>query len=219
MYYQSVNPKTNIHYFNVSKISLPQQISIKQDLRIYNRLKLHITKPSLGLLLSVFKVLRDFIDNTKEEHLLIFEDDVYSHKETLDNMYINENTLKNRDVVYLGCHIYNSNIYNIKNNIDAFINIQKINTLIYGNYSIILSRKIANIILNIGIENVVKLNLSWDLLLNFIRFNYIDNDNAINWHLYFKQLFIPEVNKYGINGKRDDSFYEFRSIDRTQYAT
>jgi hypothetical protein len=67
-------------------------------------------------------------------------------------------------------------------------------------------------ILSIGIDNILKLNLSWDLLLNLIRKN-----NEFNFYLYFKQLFIPNVLKDGINGCRTNKFYEDRNIILDNY--
>ena len=90
-----------------------------------------------------------------------------------------------------------------------------VNYLIYGGYSIIISRKLAKFILSFGIEKILNLNLSWDLFLNFIR----DTNSDFSFYLYFKELFIPDVCKDGINGVRDMSFYKDRNIQIDNYYT
>jgi len=67
-------------------------------------------------------------------------------------------------------------------------------------------------IVSFGLEKIVKLNLSWDLFLNYIRETY-----QYTFYLYFKQLFIPDVFNDGINGIRTMSFYEERNIKMNDY--
>jgi hypothetical protein len=63
------------------------------------------------------------------------------------------------------------------------------------------------------LDEILKLNLSWDLFLNFIR----EYKNNFSFYLYFKELFVPDVMKDGINGIRDKSFYEERDINLKNY--
>ena len=128
-------------------------------------------------------------------------------------MFINTKMLDNKDLIYLGCHNNHNKIYNNVNDNDVFINIGDIPYLIYGSYSIIISKKLAKYILSIGLDEILKLNLSWDLFLNFIR----EYKNNFSFYLYFKELFVPDVMKDGINGIRDKSFYEERDINLKNY--
>lgn len=179
----------------------------------FNSKRKHITKSSLGLILSVFNIFKDFIVSDKE-HLLLMEDDIYCLKDIHSNIFINEEVLKHKDIVYLGCQNNRINLYDTYvDGSEIFVNIKNINEIIYGTYSIIISKKIAQKIIDLGIYKILKLNLSFDILLNYIRF--IDED--IEVFLYFKQLFIPEVRKDGINGVRTNEFYKSRNIDLNNY--
>jgi GR25 family glycosyltransferase involved in LPS biosynthesis len=177
----------------------------------YNVSKQHITKKSFGLLQSVFSVLQKFVQQDIN-HIVLFEDDVYSHKEINYYFLLNDKVLKNKDIVYLGCHHNKNKIYHETNDKDVFINVQQLPYLIYGTYSIIISKNIAQFILSFGLENIVKLNLSWDLFLNYVREKY-----EYTFYLYFKQLFIPDVFHDGINGIRTMSFYHERDIEINEY--
>ena len=180
----------------------------------YNPSKQHITKKSLGLLYSVFIALRHFV-HTNLSHMVLFEDDVFSHKELDYYFFLHENLLQDKDLVYLGCHHNKEKIYNYVNPQDVLTDIQQVPFLIYGTYSMILSKKLARTILSFGLEAIVRLNMSWDLFLNYIR-----EQNQHTFYLYFKELFIPNVCKYGgINEFRDKAFYAERNIDVNQYHT
>ena len=96
---------------------------------------------------------------------------------------------------------------------DVFIDVKTYKKLIYGTYSIILSKKIARYILNCGLESIVKLNLSWDLFLNHIR----DNTDHTTF-LYFKELFIPDVMKDGIQPQRSMEFYKKNNMNLDNYV-
>ena len=206
-----------LHYLseNITKINISENIMIninKIYKSKYNYKRQHITKKSLGLIQSIFNLLNIFVKNNNLEHILIFEDDIFSLKDLSKYFYINDVLLKNKDLIYLGCQNDKHLIYNETNDKDIYLNINNISYLIYGTYSIIISKKLAIYILSIGIDNILKLNLSWDLLLNLIREN-----NEFNFYLYFKQLFIPNVLKDGINGCRTNKFYEDRNIILDNY--
>jgi len=175
--------------------------------------KKHITPGSLGLLQSIFKTLALFVESDLE-HILILEDDVFTLKKFHPFLFINKKLLKDKDLIYLGCHsstdlIYKSNV----NDKDVFIDVKTYKKLIYGTYSIILSKKIARYILNCGLESIVKLNLSWDLFLNHIR----DNTDHTTF-LYFKELFVPDVMKDGIQPQRSMEFYKKNNINLDNYV-
>jgi GR25 family glycosyltransferase involved in LPS biosynthesis len=153
-----------------------------------------------------------FVENTSLEHALIFEDDIYTFKDIGEDLYINEVLLEKKDLVYLGCHNNRNRIYEELNETDVFMNVKQIPYLIYGTYAIIISRRLAKYILNLGVNTMIQMNLSWDLVLNYIRLN-----SDFQCYLYFKQLFAPDVLKDGINGIRNQSFYSERGIDLNQY--
>jgi len=182
----------------------------------YNYKKQHITKGSLGLIQSVFKLLNDFINSTTYEHITIFEDDAFALKEFDKNFYINEELLKNKDLLYLGCHNAAGNMYlNTDKSSNIFIDISKNKFLIYGTYSIIISRKLGKYILDLGIDKILRLNVSWDLLLNYIR----NTNTSFTYYLYFKQLFIPNVtNTDCINSRLNPfGFYNKKNISIQDY--
>jgi glycosyltransferase involved in cell wall biosynthesis len=189
-------------------------LELKNDFSKYINKKQHITKGSLGLLQSIFKILNKFITDDKIDHILIFEDDIFTLKDIDYNMFINTKLLENKDLIYLGCHNNNNKIYDNINDNDVFINITDIPYLIYGCYSIIISKKLAKYILSIGLNEILKLNMSWDIFLNFLR----EYKKSFSFYLYFKELFIPDVIKDGINGIRDNSFYKERGINLENYV-
>lgn len=141
----------------------------------------NITKKSFGLLQSVFKVLQQFVQQDIN-HIVLFEDDVYSHVEINYYFFLHDKLLKGKDIVYLGHTIET-------NDKDVFMNVQQLPYLIHDTYSIVISKNIAQFILSFGLENIVNLNLSWDLFLNYVREKY-----EYTFYVYFKQLFIPYEN-------------------------
>ena len=204
------NNYLNLYNSKIYKDFIPKKLKY-----YYNNSKQHITPGSFGLIQSVFKVLNIFIQNENLQHILILEDDVFILKDFEYYLFINNKLLENKDLIYLGCHNNINKIYDNVNDKDVFINIKDINYLIYGGYSIIISRKLAKFILSFGIEKILNLNLSWDLFLNFIR----DTNSDFSFYLYFKELFIPDVCKDGINGIRDISFYKERGMILDKYYT
>jgi GR25 family glycosyltransferase involved in LPS biosynthesis len=197
-------------FFDVVKLN-NEIITLKKDYTKYINTKQHITKGSLGLIQSIFCVLQKFVDESNS-HILILEDDVFTLTDIEDHMFIHKEMLENKDLIYLGCHNNRQKIYHHANVNDIFINVKKIPYLIYGTYAIIISKKLAMYILEVGIQNIIQLNLSWDLLLNFIR-EYTE----FNFFMYNKELFVPDVMKEGINGIRDKTFYEQRDIKLENY--
>jgi hypothetical protein len=66
---------------------------------------MNYTKGALGLIASAFKALEDFIkSDCEDDHMLLLEDDVYTLKEFKNELYVNKELLKNKDLVYLGYH-------------------------------------------------------------------------------------------------------------------
>ena len=208
--------KSNILYNEYLKIYNSKEYYnlIPSNLKFYyNPARQHITHGSLGLLQSIFKILEIFVKDENLQHITIFEDDIFVLKDFEYYLFINNKLLENKDLIYMGCHNNVKKIYDNINDRDIFINIKDVNYLIYGSYSIIISKKLANFILSFGLEKIISLNLSWDLFLNLIR----DIDTDLNFYLYFKELFIPDVCKDGINDKRDMSFYSDRGIILDKY--
>ena len=179
----------------------------------YNFKRQHITKGSLGLIQSIFLLLNDFVKGD-EDHALIFEDDIYTLKDLDNNLFINKELLKGKDLVYLGCHTGRHDIYPEKSN-SIFIDVLNHTDLIYGGYSIIISKQLAQHILDIGVNTILRLNLSWDLILNYIR----DTQKyPFTFFIYFTQLFIPNIIKRGgINTPRDLTFYTENKMIVSKY--
>ncbi len=179
----------------------------------YNFKRQHITKGSLGLIQSIFLLLNDFVKGD-EDHALIFEDDIYTLKDLDNNLFINKELLKGKDLVYLGCHTGRHDIYPEKSN-SIFIDVLNHTDLIYGGYSIIISKQLAQHILDIGVNTILRLNLSWDLILNYIRDTRV---YPFTFFIYFKQLFIPNIIKRGgINTPRDLTFYTENKMIVSKY--
>jgi glycosyl transferase family 25 len=197
------------------KISFDKSIMLNKYKGKYNFLRQHITRKSLGLIQSIFVVLNDFITNDNLTHITIFEDDIFTLKTFDKYLYINYELLQNKDLVYLGCHTLGNNVYlHPKQLSNIFINISNNRDLIYGGYSIIISKKLATYIIELGIDAILKLNLSWDLVLNYIR----ETNKSFSFFLYYKQLFVPNVVKYGgVNEFRGMSFYTKNKINLIHY--
>ena len=180
----------------------------------YNPTKRHVTPGALGLLQSTFKTLTALVASQRS-HALILEDDVYSLKDLKYFFFLRAETLEGKDVVYLGCHHNKEKVYENANDRDVFLSVNHLAHQLYGTYAYVISRRLALFILDFGVERVVELNLSIDLFLNFIRDQY----PQFTYYLYFKQLFVPDVSKDGINGKRDHTFYTERDIELCNYHT
>jgi glycosyl transferase, family 25 len=217
-----VNPETDVlikkyfQYMNLENssqgVSYSASIMLTHLKEKYNYRRQHITRGSLGLIQSIFLLLNDFVQGD-ESHVLIFEDDVYTIKDFDKVLFMNNELLKDKDLVYLGCHTSDHNIYPEKSD-SVFIELTDNKELIYGGYSIIVSRRLAEYILDIGIDKILRLNLSWDLLLNYI----LETEDRFTFFLYFKQLFIPNVIKHrGINQVRDVKFYNENKISLHDY--
>jgi glycosyltransferase involved in cell wall biosynthesis len=185
----------------------------------YEEFRFHCSKRVIGLLASVFKVFNQFIDECSDcdSHMVLFEDDVYVLKHWNNNFYINNTTLKGKDLVYLGCHNPNINnpplfhkSYNVFNNMNTYNNDTP---LIYGTYSIIISKRLIELILKLRIEYCIEKNMSWDVFINHIREKY----PQYSYYIYHKQLFIPDVEKDGIQKKRDMKFYQDRKMNVDLY--
>lgn len=191
-----------------------QQFKIIQNKStIYNNHKIHCTKPAIGLLKSIEKICL-LLKNSDFEHCVILEDDIYTLKNFKDLLFINKKTLQNKDVVYLGCHNNRTRIYDdeIEHNI-IFNHVNNKQFLIYGGYSMILSKKfLLFLIENDFVDFCLQANMSWDIYLNFIRTNH-----DFKFFIYFKQLFVPDVTKSGIQDIRGNDFYIDRNIDLKQY--
>lgn len=187
---------------------------IKNKSSIYNNQTIHCTKPVIGLLKSVEKIC-NLVKDKEIEHILILEDDVYTLKEFNDYLYINNKLLKDKDLIYIGCHKYNKNIYNEINKNIVFNELTNNNYLIFGAYSIILSKKLINYLTETNfVEFCLQANMSWDVYLNYLR---LHSKEKFNFYLYYKQLFVPNVCKDGIQPSRGEEFYEKRQIKQSDY--
>jgi len=204
--------KKYFQYMNVRKssqaIEFDRTTVLSSYKNKYNSKRQHINRGSLGLIQSAFLLMNEFV-KSHSEHALILEDDVYTLKDLDGNLFANKHLFKGKDLIYLGCHTYQHNIYPEKSG-SIFIDIANCPYLIYGTYAIIISKQLAQYILDLGIDRILHLNLSWDLLLNYIRDT---RKEQFTFFLYFKQLFIPNVIKDGgINPIKDVSFYSKNKI-------
>lgn len=201
--------------------SIKEQTYLPNKSPIYNHKKQHITPKSLGLIMSARKALQSFLQDSTDTHMLLLEDDVYFHTKFKYKYHINTDTLKDKDIVYLGCHHNRHLIYNDLKKIDTdtntlerFYDCKTIPYLIYGAYSVIISRKIAKYIVDLPLDFFVKGNISWDLALNYIR----QTNPNYTFYVYHSQLCIPEVRKNDcIQGKRNGDFYTQRKMNIEEY--
>jgi GR25 family glycosyltransferase involved in LPS biosynthesis len=207
-YFEYMNIKNNSQLVSFDRSKMVSSLKNK-----YNFRRQHITMGALGLIQSAFLLMTEFVAGDTD-HALIFEDDSYTIKNLDKHLFINDELLKNKDLVYLGCHNDKHDIYSKKSN-SIFINILNYPDLIYGAYAVIISKRLAQHILDIGIDMILQLNISWDLILNYIR----DTEKQkFTFFLYFKELFIPNVIKHGgVNPFRDVSFYTKNKISLSNY--
>ena len=183
---------------------------------LFNVTKRHCTEKALSLIVSNLKLFEKIEKEYPDlDHVAIFEDDIYTHKKYNELLFINEHNIQNKDIIYLGCHNENENIYCNSYFDKKFINIENDNFLYYGAYSLIMSKKARQHILKLGVEYFIKNNLSYDIFLNFIRL--IENSENLSFYKYHYQLFIPNVVKEGIQIKRNASFYTKRNMNVNNY--
>ncbi len=181
----------------------------------FNPKKNHCTDKALSLIYTNLSLFLHIEINAAElDHVIVFEDDIYSSKYFQEQCFINEHILKNKDVVYLGCHNENKKIYHRKSS-QKFVPIEKDNFLYYGSYAVIFSKKARNYIVSLGIDYFIEKNISYDSFLNYIRL--IEPDCDLTFYKYQYQLFIPEVRKNGIQQQRDNNFYSKRDIKLSNY--
>ena len=101
----------------------------------------------------------------------------------------------------------------IQLNNQTFTNIINCDINLYGAYAYICSRKFRQYILKLGADGIINSNCSIDLFYNILR-KYAGN---LNFFIFNKHLFIPEVRKNGIQNYRNDSFYSERNININDY--
>ena len=186
---------------------------------LFNVKREHCTQKALSIITSTLKLYEYIEKNHPElEQVSIFEDDIYSLLDYSKHNYISNKYLKNKDFIYLGCQNNQKILYNISNLIPDNIYQQLTendNILYYGAYSYICSKKFRRYVLKLGIEYFIEKNLSLDLFFNYIRI--IENPDNLSFYKYYKQLFIPEVRKDGIQNKRNNDFYINRKINLNDY--
>jgi len=179
---------------------------------LYNNRKRHCTKPSIGLIKSIEKLCLTIKDK-EDTHVTVLEDDVYTLKDFNESLYMNSKLLKDIDVLYLGCHNNITSIYNNINSDVIFNPCNEYSFLIYGTYSIILSKRFTDYLLKTNfVSFCLRANMSWDVYLNYIR-----SKKIFNFCIYYKQLFLPNVYKDGIQSARGDEFYTLRNMNMEDY--
>ena len=185
-------------------------IQDKPDL--YNNRKRHCTKPAIGLIKSIEKLCLTIKDK-EDTHVTVLEDDVYTLKDFNESLYMNSKLLKDIDVLYVGCHNSITSIYNNINSDVIFNPCNEYSFLIYGTYSIILSKRFTDYLLKTNfVSFCLRANMSWDVYLNYIR-----SKKIFNFCIYYKQLFLPNVYKDGIQSARGDDFYTLRNMNMEDY--
>ena len=214
-----MNYKEN-DFSDIFNLDEKNEIHTSQHIDLFIPNREHCNAKALGLIhstLALFEMIEK--EYPQLDHVTIFEDDVYSHNDIKNKMFISSELLYKKDFVYLGIHNPKVKIYkNVEsNNIpnEIYTNIHQIKSLLYGTYSYIISKKMRKYVLDMGIDFFIQKNLSLDLFYNYIRIT--DNPKGFTFHNYYKQLFIPEVRKYGIQDKRDERFYLERSINIKDY--
>jgi glycosyltransferase involved in cell wall biosynthesis len=185
-------------------------IQDKPDL--YNNRKRHCTKPAIGLIKSIENLCLTIKDK-EDTHVTVLEDDVYTLKDFNESLYMNSKLLKDIDVLYVGCHNSITSIYNNINSDVIFNPCNEYSFLIYGGYSIILSKRFTDYLLKTNfVSFCLRANMSWDVYLNYIR-----SKKIFNFCIYYKQLFLPNVYKDGIQSARGDDFYKLRNMNMEDY--
>ena len=87
------------------------------------------------------------------------------------NYYLSINIIfQNKDIIYLGCHNENENIYCHSYFDKKFINIKNDNFVLW-NIFINNEQKARQHILKLGVEYFIKNNLSYDIFFEFYSFN------------------------------------------------
>jgi glycosyltransferase involved in cell wall biosynthesis len=187
----------------------------KQHMKLFNIQKEHCTDKALALIWTNLSLFHHIEKNAADvDHVVVFEDDIYSSKHFQEQCYINDHILKNKDVVYLGCHNEEQTIYG-RTASEKFVPIGKDDFLYYGTYAVILSKKARNYIVSLGFDYFVEKNVSYDMFLNYIRLIELNCD--LTFYKYQYQLFIPEVRKNGIQQQRYNDFYSKQHIDLRNY--
>lgn len=187
----------------------------EQHSKLFNIKKDHCTDKALSLIwTNLCLFLHIEINAADDDHVIVFEDDIYSSNNLQEQCFINNHILKNKDVIYLGCHNENQKLYGKKNS-QKFVPIEKDDFLYYGAYAVILSKKARNYIVSLGIDYFIEKNVSYDVFLNYIRL--IEPKCDLTFYKYQYQLFIPEVRKNGIQQKRDNDFYSKRNMNLNYY--
>ena len=179
---------------------------------------------ALGVIFSTIELYKKINKNTKLDHVIILEDDVYFHK----NFDIIYNLLKldlhNKDYIYLGFNSTSNELNSIlnKNIENDLIEIERNHYYdggIYGAYSYICSRKYREYVINLGVDYYINNNINLDVAINIFFSNKEEQhiNNNLNFYIFNQHLFIPEVRKNGINSIRNDNFYKERFINLDNY--
>ena len=186
--------------------------------KVFGVEKLHIHNiGAFGVIQSTLKLYQYINNNTKLDHVIIFEDDVYLKKDFNNQFHITNIDLKDCDFMYIGHNCVNKELLSIrKKDKKKILNIKEelshIN--IYGAYGFICSRNFREFVIQKGINYFINNNLNLDC---FYASLYKSKDNNLKMKLYNDHLVIPEVRKEGINNIRGEEFYIQREIDLNGY--
>lgn len=179
--------------------------------------KMHINnKGAMGIIYSTIKCFEMIDKEENIDHVIICEDDIYSHNEIQKYLRFTEQDLYGKDFIMLGFNSLNKDLtdkIDIQLNNQKFTNIINCDINLYGAYAYICSRKFRQYILKLGADGIINSNCSIDLFYNILR-KYAGN---LNFFIFNKHLFIPEVRKNGIQNYRNDSFYSERNININDY--
>ena len=216
-FFEALNAYENDESEKIYKGYLTKYNKNEIPTKVFGVEKIHINNiGALGIIQSTLKLYKYINQNTKLDHVIILEDDVYFKKNFLKEFHITNIDLKNCDFMYIGHNCRSKDLLKLRNKNKNIIDIKKecsqIN--IYGAYGFICSRKFRIYVLSKGLSYFVNQNLNLDC---FYATLYKDKANDLNIKLYNDHLVIPEVRKDGIQDKRGEEFYNDREMNLNDY--
>lgn len=211
-----VEQLNNTNYCFIEAIDKDHDI-VKQ---LYNRYIANKSNPNIknadaiGLIYSTILFFKQ-LENSKEDVVVILEDDIYFHKNYLQEYQ--KLKIYDYDLLYLGFNCYDKKVNETFKNMTETNDIMIPNTLknpIYGTYGYVCNNKFRKYILELGIGWFVKNDYTLDHGYHIIR-----RQNILKYGLVTgEHLIIPDISDINsISGKRDESFYQTRLINKENY--
>ena len=85
-------------------LRIAQPISPVNDLhnKLFNLPKTHCTPPALSLVMSNIELFQRIQNEQPDlDHIVVFEDDIYSLKSYQEHLFVNDKLLEDKDIIYL----------------------------------------------------------------------------------------------------------------------